>query len=288
MSFMLVTGKIFRCAECQKAVQVDYEGGPLETQIGDMAVHQQLECSEHFGQPSADPYEEGFYLYDLAACQDCYENLVSVEDKALYAQIFDLFNKIETEREQAIEAVSLMAKDTVGSVASNLTLQDISKATGTSVDDSLGDKHSTATKMRRLITGFVQDHSNQIEAYILEKAFSESPIKQIIDQYRDETMQPIGQLLSLLDINHGKSFRPKHTNAAENLNDYIITSATVRCPVDDAIDEVFYYPLEYDVPNLKQYLELKADNSGISVHPQIGKKQIGEIIESLVMPAQVP
>ncbi len=285
MSFMLVAGKIFRCAECQKTVQVDYEGGPLETQIGDMAVSRQLEYSEHFGQPSADPYEEGFYLYDLGACQECYEKLVSADDKERYAQIFDLISKVETERGQADEAISLMADDAIGSVTLSLTLQDISKAIGASVYGTLGDKHRAATKMRRMITGFVQDHSNQIEAYILEKTFAEDPIKQILDQYRDETLQPISLLLSLLNITQGKSFQKKHTNAVENLNDYIIASTMVRYPVDDAIDEVFYYPVEYDVPNLKQYLELKACNSGISVRSQFGKKQIGEIMEKLVMSA---
>lgn len=288
MSFMLVTGKIFRCAECQKTVQVDYEGGPLETQIGDMAVSRQLEYSEHFGQPSADPYEEGFYLYDLGACQECYEKLVSADDKERYAQIFDLISTIEAERSQAIDAVSDVAADAIKSVALGLTLLDISKAIGSPVDARLGDKHATVGKKRRQIRGFVQDYSNRIQPYILEKAFADGPIRQIMEQYREETKHSISQLSSLLDLTIGKSFVEKHTNATESLNDYIISRYTVRYPVDDAIDEVFYYPVKYDVPKLMQFLAIRPKDSGISVHLLIDKKQLCEIMERLTMPAQVP
>lgn len=283
MSFMLVAGKIFVCVECQKAVQVEYEGGASVTQIGDMEVMRQLEYSEQLGQPSAEPYEEGFYLYDFGVCDECYGNLASTEDRERYEQIFHLLGKIETERSQAIEAISIIAADAIGSVAVNLTLQDISAAIGSPVDATLGDKHATEAKKRRLITGFVQDYSNRVEPYIQKKAFAEGRIKQSMKQYREEIKLSKSQLSSLLDMTKGKSFVQKHTNAAENLNEYIITSETVRYPVDDAIDEVFYYPVEYDVSELMQFLAIRSEDSGVSVHSQISKKQLCEIMERLTM-----
>lgn len=283
---MLVAGKIFVCPECQKTVQVDYEGGALVTQIGDMEVMRQLEYSEQLGQPNADPDEEGFYLYDFGVCGACYENLASAENRERYEQILHLLDKIEAERSQAIEAISLIAEDAIRSVAANLTLEDISAAIGRPVDATLGDKHATAAKKQRLITGFVQDYSNRIKPYILNKAFAEGHIKQRMKQYREETKHSISQLSSLLDITQGKSFVQKHTNAAENLNAYIISNETVRYPVDDAIDEVFYYPIEYDVPELMQFLAIRPEDSGISVHLLIDKKQFCEMMERLTMPEQ--
>lgn len=286
MSFMLVAGKIFRCTECQKAVQVEYEGGALVTQIGDMAVSRQLEYSEQLGQPSADPYKEGFYLYDFGVCGSCYENLASAEDRERYGQIFHLISTIEAERSQAIEAVSDVAADAIKSVALGLTLLDISKAIDSPVDARLGDKHATVGKKRRQITGFVQDYSNRIQPYILEKAFADGPIRQIVEQYREETTSSISQLSSLLDVTQGKSFLQKHTNATESLNDYIISRYMVRYPVDDAIDEVFYYAVRYDVRKLMQFLAIRPEDSGVSVHLLIDKKQLCEIMERLTMSEQ--
>lgn len=286
MSFMTVVGKIFVCPECEKTVAVDYVGGPLATQIGDMAVAQQLEYSEHLGQPNTDPYEEGFYLYDFGVCGACYENLASAKDRKRYEQIFHLLGKIEAERSQAIDAVSDVAVDAIKSVALGLTLLDISKAIGSPVDARLGDKHATVDKKRRQISGFVQDYSNRIHPYILEKAFADGPVRQIVEQYREETKHSISQLSSLLDITQGKSYVQKHTNAAENLNAYIISNETVRYPVDDAIDEVFYYPIEYDVSELMHFLAIRPEDSGISVNLLIDKKQLCGIMERLTMSEQ--
>lgn len=284
MSFMPVAGKIFVCAECQKKVPIDYVGGSLETQIGDMAVNRQLEYSEHLGQPSANPYEEGFYLYDIGVCGECYEKMDSPENRERYEQIFHSLDEIQAERNQALQAISFIAEDTIGSIASGLTLQDIGSAVGSPIDASFGDKHAAATKKQRMITGFVQNYSNRIQPYILEKAFAEGPIHQILEQYRGETKPLTNQLTSLLGLTQGKGYLQKHTNAAENLNDYIISDMTVREPVAGAIDEIFYYPVEYDVPELMQFLAIRPEDSEIHVHMLVGKKQLCTIIEKLTMP----
>ncbi len=75
MSFMTVRGKIFICSQCEKSLTIEYQGGATMTQIGDMEVYRQQELSQQLGQPSAYPESEGYYLYDIGLCAECYTDV---------------------------------------------------------------------------------------------------------------------------------------------------------------------------------------------------------------------
>lgn len=284
-----VTGKIYVCVECQKTVKVDYEGGSQQTEIGVKGITRQLEFSQRFGQPNADPYTQGFYLYDLGTCSDCYESFVSSEDREHYEQIFNLIEKVETKRELANHAIAPIAADAIRKVVSDLTLQDVGKAIGSRDDLPLAYKNATETEKRQMNKRIVRNQTYLVRSYALNKAFAEAPLKQILDQYRDDTKPLTSQLASLLGLTHGKTYTQKHTNAGGYLFEDLPNLRTwqfglmKRYPVDDATDEIFYYPVQYDVPGLIRRLAIGPDDYELTLSIRIDKEMVGNIMEKLTL-----
>ncbi len=95
MSLMLVSGKQFICENCKKVVLIEYKDGAQMTQIGDDNVHKQMELSQQFGQINDNPNQDGYYLYDIGLCSDCFaaiEEDWSVKVKRGH-EIYNLINE---------------------------------------------------------------------------------------------------------------------------------------------------------------------------------------------------
>ena len=90
MSFMVVSGKQFMCSDCEKIVQIEYEGGAQMTQIGDLSVMEQIQLSEQFGS------EFDSYLYDIGICNECFDNEKELKRSNEIFKLIDTTKKFNT------------------------------------------------------------------------------------------------------------------------------------------------------------------------------------------------
>ncbi|WKZ16287.1 MAG: hypothetical protein QY317_03070 [Candidatus Jettenia caeni] len=74
MSWLNIRGKIYHCLKCPESITIEYEGGARLTQIGDNRVYEQMALTQRYGQPSANPEREGYYLHKEAMCETCFKN----------------------------------------------------------------------------------------------------------------------------------------------------------------------------------------------------------------------
>ena len=253
---MLVTGKIFICSECEKYITIEYEGGPLYTQIGDSSVYYQLEISEKIGQPNSKPEEEGFFLYDIGICSNCFEKACGHDALESNVKFFDLIDLISIKKNEYLDQISKLILDLSAKIISNLNIKDIESAIDGNFDRDFGDKYALPSKKKKLFNAFWNKNKDNFAQYVLTLLLLEDNIKQEIMKWDEFSGPVIEDLKSILRTGH-KIYTIKNTEETENLNDYICAETTVRTPVDFSIKEKFYFEFEIEDENIDDFADIK-------------------------------
>ena len=268
MSFLNVVGKIYRCSECQKSIRIEYQDGARLTQIGDWNVTSQLELSKKLGQPNDNPDENGYYLYDIRICIDCFNKQNGVLDNDKLETIGQINNDLLERREKTVADIEELTPGILDDIISPLTLTDVENIIGGSVDPSFGDKHATPKKRKRLINEFLDQHRDKFAEFFRRKAWQESDIQQIVKGY-NALAEPAMKKLKKLIPTDTPFYIAKHTNAAENLNDLICYEHTIRKPVDESPDHVFVFEQEIDEEMLFDDFKLTSSALPMAIYKKL-------------------
>lgn len=272
-----VVGKIFRCEKCCRKIQIEYEGGVRKIILTRHTIQTQLAYSAEFGQPNKESPELGFYFYDVGLCVACMEKRGLPYQEARVDSAVELHEQLEDNQRRTIEEIKSRASTVLKQVVLDLTLEEVEKAIGDSIDLTFGDKHSTESKKLKLIKIFVQKYFTEIESLIRKKFFDEGSITQAVKQYRQEASSRKRQLKSLLSV----VYLPKRTNAAETLFDYNPVVETILLPTDTAPDELFFGNFNYDTSGVTQSLDISPTDCGL--HNMLNKKLMYEVVGRLTL-----
>jgi hypothetical protein len=253
MSFLLVSGKSFRCKICKHTIQVEYEGGPAMTQIGDFNVSQQLEYSKEFGQPNENPETDGYSLLDFGVCQECYQNNVFLKDQAteenkqkLLSGYDDLISKKYAFMEENLELFTKFISEKI----ETFSLDDINIIAGQDFDPDLGDKYASPKKKKGLFNAYFQQNiRGRVVPYFLKCAFNDPDISQIVSDHNQSSKKQWKELRKLFSKKIISIHVPTLISQAENLNDYIQCESTVRYPTKDTPNVNFYHQVEFSLDN---------------------------------------
>jgi hypothetical protein len=262
MSFLLVSGKIFICSECNRSVKVNYKEGALPTQIGDIEITHQLELSSEIGQPNSDPNEEGYYLYDIGMCEKCYFSLIDESERKRSSEISRCIHGIITARDERINAFSSLNPTLFEDVVSKITLAEICSALSEDIASLTGDKHDSISKKQRLKKAFIHKYKSEIESYILNKCWSEPCALVIVERFNTATKALMKALKIAIGSNNLFCIS-KRTNATESLNEYITAYTTIREPLNESPNESFYFNREVDLAELLDLVKIKCESSEI-------------------------
>ena len=121
-----------------------------------------------------------------------------------------------------------------------------------------------------------------MEKYIIEKAWSENSISQIVGRYYQTAQPPLGRLKVLFsDIS--SIYLVKHSNAMEKLNDYIIAETTVRQPTESSPDEMFYFEVKADSDAFLSSFDLTPSDAKVKTSSNDTLKVVRSMMERLTM-----
>jgi len=251
MSFLLVSGKSYLCEICNCTIQVEYEGGPALTQIGDYSVSQQLEYSKEFGQPNENPEIDGYYLLDIGVCQECYRNNILLKDQAteknkqkLLSGYDDLISKKATFMEENMKLFT----DFISKKIDAFSLDEINILIGEDFDPNLGDKYANPKKKKGLWNHyFQQEIRGKVVPYFLKCAFNDPAILKIVSVYNKSSKKQWNGLRNLFSENIISVYVPIDISQAENLHNLIQCETTVRYPTKDTPNINFYHQGEFDM-----------------------------------------
>jgi hypothetical protein len=215
MSWMLVSGKVYFCTKCQGHIQVEYEGGALETQVGDSVIDEQSVLLDEFAQPNVNPETDGYYLYEKIICEDCFVKLGIDETDA--KRLMVLLDEVDATINHVVAQVC--------AVFQNPTPHDLKEFIGESAFKELsGQTMLPARKKRKINEAFQDWHcsdnflSRRIEAELekLPKPLPQANLKKFAMKLRK-------QYLTV--------FVKKNICEAENINPFIQSEHTVRVPL---------------------------------------------------------
>jgi hypothetical protein len=253
MSFLLVSGKSFRCESCKHTIQVEYEGGAALTQIGDYRVSLQQEYSKEFGQPNDNPETEGYYLFDIGVCQECYQNNIFLKDQSteqnkqkLLSGYDDLISKKDAFVEENLELFTKFISEKI----ETFSLDNINIIAGKDFDPDLGDKYASPKKKKGLFNAYFQQNiRDRVVPYFLKCAFNDPDISQIVLNHNKSSKKQWKTLRKPFSEKIISIHVPTLISQAENLNDYIQCESTVRCPTKDTPNVNFYHKVELSLNN---------------------------------------
>lgn len=273
---MNVAGKIFRCQPCCREIRVDYEGGVQPLMLTEQKVQAQWAYTAEFGQPNMESPQLGSYLYDVGWCSACMEKL-SPDAEIRVDRATKLYEQLWDNHQRTIEDIEFRAPPVLKQVALDLTLADVQRAIGHSVDLTFGDRYATAGKRLKLIKTFVQKYSSTMEELIRKRFYAEGSIPQTVKYYRQDALPRKRELKALLSL----VYFQKKTNAAEQLNDNYPNFDSVRQPTQAAPDEMFYGDPGLNVPGITHSLDISNNDCGL--HKILNKKMMHEIIDRLTL-----
>ena len=232
MSFLPVCGKIYICSECEGHTQVLYDGGAQITQIGDDNIAELLNISEEIGQPNTDPDNDGYFLFDIIICSNCYEE-INHETRKTMENIHSRTNHLISER---AELVNTLSDDFIEINANNIESMDINSVCEIFPDitSEIGDKRDSPKKQKGKINKFVRSDKNKniVKKAILEKIFRKPSTNDIISSYNTQVEDYI-EFMSQLNSDVLFYVHKRNIRDSENLNNYIQSPETTRNPSSD-------------------------------------------------------
>lgn len=255
MSFMIVSGKTFICQICENSLRVEYEGGPLMTQIGDFEVMQQQDIARELGDQNEN---DGFYLYDFGICASCYEKEVDKSLKEKSVQINELLTKLNNLSALLEEAFVKTLPKVESSITWNKIVEDFNLA-----DDILVDNRQNKGKRNTPLKKFIRNYSDDLESYIIKKVLKTPELESLVKHYKEQFKLIMSNIDKLIKKNNLLYFG-KMTNDAENLNPYILTDTSVRTPIDESPSEMFYYKSQLDIELVREQYSFRENNFYLS------------------------
>lgn len=235
MSWMLVVGKVYHCAECGSSLQVEYEGGAVMTQVSDMVIEEQSGLLDEFNQPNCSPEVDGYYLQEIIVCEKCF---VKKEYDGTHA----------SHMMELLSDVDKVADDLIGQVRASCeypTLEDLKDFIGVEIFNDLSSKSMLpARKKRKLNETFQSWHcADEFLARLITREIQKLP-KPLPDV-------PLKKFAAQLSEENLTVFTPKEVWVAENTNPFIQSEHTIRIPTSTTPKMVVYIEGVIDVKFFK-------------------------------------
>ena len=242
MSFLLVSGKQYHCSTCGAKHLVEFEGGPQYTQIGDFAVMDEKQLAQEYGQPNANPDEEGYYLYDFITCAACRANQVKDDPEKADAaiELIRMIGLASMERDQRLREIAASFIQSLNPITDETWRELLGEEAFQELNDST---LLPAKKQHKLDTLLVNT--------CLARDFLQSRLKAMKKELQAEPKpwaNPIYEYAESHDLKgRMKLLYPRATWSSENLNQYIQTSFTVRHPVETSPHVLVYDEYKIDI-----------------------------------------
>ena len=197
MSWLNIRGKIYHCLKCPEIIKVEYEGGACLTQIGDDRGYEQMALTQRYGQPTANPDAEGYYLHDEVICEACFKKrYMKGGQHNIAMNMEDLCNRLSEIKDKHAENVGKAAESAFNNWLENISPGNFREINTSAFDKTIGLKIFTLRGKRRdLIGQFVSSAKDSIISFIYDQVNSNTHLRDVIKQYASEA-QPIIESLA--------------------------------------------------------------------------------------------
>ena len=273
MSWLNIRGKIYHCLKCTEIITVKYEGGACLTQIGDNRIYEQTAQTKKYGQPTANPDSEGWYLHDEIICKTCFQKRYMKGGQYDVAMNMEaLCNRLMGIKDTHAENVGKATESAFDNWLMNISPGNLRKLNTSAFDKTIGLKiFKLRYKRKDLIEQFVSGAKDAIITFIYRQVDGDTCLQDAIRQYASEARPIIDSIRKLLAglkgkfFFKGKIFMVRRINQPENLNDYVRYEMTTRSPVASTPDITVFYQTNIRKKDITGFLDSYVPSNHIEI-----------------------
>lgn len=251
MSWLLVRGKLFWCGDCRRQIRVEYEGAARPTQVSDPVIDAQVQWSRELGQPMDDPDQEGWYLHDIGLCERCLHETMQADGgrQEILQELLHLAEAAGRLRTECLHSVGGSVTRLIRETVGHWELGDFraldehvwAETVGIWNFQSLGARRRKAACRR-----FAEVSTQAVDPRFRPLVEESSGILEEILGWDAKLRPHRERALALLPACPDEGYCTKWTDAAENLNPFIVGPQTIREPASGSIHETFHNPVSID------------------------------------------
>lgn len=246
MSFLLTCGKMYHCLNCNSITKVNYEGGALDTQIGDFSVIFQMDLYQKYGNGKLNPETQGFYLHEEGYCQKCCEKSIDINESETINKIYGYMDKISEFREVFDKRIENLQQNIFEEWLTKVDLAYCKKISPDTYRNTMENRDFEKIK-KKLIKKFVNKNRPLLEQDIIKELTTKTnellksnsvDLSLDLSKMEDELVELIKAEIKKLTRSDFLNldtpveyFHQKNIYDPENLNDYICSEMTVRKPI---------------------------------------------------------
>ncbi|MBE7547032.1 MAG: hypothetical protein HS127_07860 [Planctomycetia bacterium] len=262
MSWLNIRGKMYHCLKCSEIVKVEYKGGACLTQIGDNRLYEQTALTKRYGQPTANPNTEGYYLHNEIICEPCFKKRYMKSGQHDVAMNMEaLCNRLSGIKDKYAENVGRATEAAFNNWLENISHGNLREISTSAFDKTIGLKiFKLRNKRKDLVGQFVSSAKDSIIASILNQINSDPCLRDATRQYASEAQPIVDSIRKLLTnlkgkfFHKGEIFRVHRINLPENLNDYVLYEMTTRTPATSTPDITVFYQTNMRKKDITEFL----------------------------------
>lgn len=237
---------MYHCLNCNSIIKINYEGGALNTQIGDFSVIFQMSLYEKYGNGNLNPETQGFYLHEEGYCQKCCEKSMDINESETINKIYAYMDKISELRDIFDKRIKTLHQEIFEEWLTKVDLAYCQKISPDTYRNTIENRDFEQIK-KKLVKKFVNKNRPLIEVDIINELTTKTNEllkSNSVDLYTDLTKME-DELVELIKIEIKKLtridffnldipveyFHQKNIYESENLNDYICSEMTIRKPI---------------------------------------------------------
>ena len=251
MSWLLVRGKIFWCGDCRRQTRIEYEGGARPTQVSDPVIDAQVQWSRELGQPMDVPDEKGWYLHEIGLCDRCVRARMQTDGgrQEVLQELLTLADAAGRLRTECLRSLGGPVTRLIRESIERWELGDFQALDQRAWAETAGiwNFQSLGTRRRKsACRRFAEVSAPAIEVRCRALVDGSPGIREEVLGWGAQTSPLRERALMLLPACPEEGFSTKWTDAAENLNPFIVGPQTIREPASGSIHEPFHSPVSID------------------------------------------
>ena len=259
MSWLLIRGKMLHCEECGAQQAIEYEEGPLLTQIGDLNVLKQMELNEQCMPEKYNCQTEGYYFHiDGFYCEKCINDKTQrPEGIFVVTQNKDVLSNMNQIIEDYKGKAEAMQTKCVGEILLSISLEDIIAIAPRQLPRIIIlAKGMNEENKKEELSRFIRKHVNPINKMIMGKVYMHPAVKRLDEEYQKALEKEEKNILAEVEGKAGIHYYHKiDLLEIDCLNPYICYEGSMRQPIAENRFLNFYGEGGYDIdPDRLHYL----------------------------------
>jgi hypothetical protein len=225
---------MFHCEKCGKSLPIEFEGGPRQTQIGDVNVIQQTSLNEQLMPADYDLERQGYYFHSIALCGGCLESTFG-KDVVIFKEGHEdpiealLYYSNSGRAKEVAERIEEIAESCVQEFVLGLDPEHLQAINPGAYAETIGQKKFKLTAYKTILSKeYLEKNKDKLDKEFSDYVKGSKAYQELENEYIAMVLPYEQECSKLLKEEVKRYFAELNLDSEVNLNHSIIFETTVR------------------------------------------------------------